>query len=158
MKSELLGAEGWNSQLSCAGSGFVLFPSPGYVVKAHCICATGAGQTGLLTTLASLASHLGAVMVRVGVSQRRPFIIAENKMSHVASQGYLYRTAELCVFSESALSEATCDHLPSSHCVPLWQVHLSLKAFPFWLQASEPSWLLLWSPSLLSPLTPCSAA
>lgn len=85
MTFELLGAEGSNAQLSCAGSGFVL--SPAYVVKAQSIRATGAGQTGLLTTLVSLASHLEAVMVRVGASQRRPFIIAENKMSHMAKAG-----------------------------------------------------------------------
>lgn len=103
MTFELLGAEGSNAQLSCAGSGFVL--SPAYVVKAQSIRATGAGQTGLLTTLVSLASHLGAVMVRVGAvmvrvgaSQRRPFIIAENKMSHMAKAGHLYRTGgTLCV-------------------------------------------------------------
>ena len=103
MKSELLGAEDWNSQLSCAGSGFVLFPSPGYVVKAHSICATGTEQTDLLTNLAYMASHLGAVMVRVRVSQRRPFIIAENKMSHVAKSGISVQDSRtLCVLRVSS--------------------------------------------------------
>lgn len=115
--------------------------SPGGVVKAHSVYATGAGQTGLLTTLASLASHPGEVMIRVGAGRRRLFIIAENKMSHASKAGAsVRRRKEPCVFSESALSDATWDH-----CVPLWRVHSSLKAFPFWLQASEPSWPHLWS-------------
>lgn len=38
----------------------------------------------------------------------------------------------------------------------LWPVPLSLKAFSFWLQASEFSWPPLQSSSSLLPLTPCS--
>lgn len=57
-------------------------PSHGYVVKAH--SATGTGQIVLLTAVASLESHLGAVAVRVGVSQRRLLIVPKNKMNHMA--------------------------------------------------------------------------
>lgn len=68
-----------------AMSFFSFCPRHDYLVKAY--SATGPEQTVLLSAVASLETHLGAVVVRVGVSQRRRFVIAENKMSHMAKAG-----------------------------------------------------------------------
>lgn len=74
-----------HSSMVQAMSFFSFCPRHDYLVKAY--SATGTGQTVLLSAVASLETHLGAVVVRVGVSQRRRFVIAENKMSHMAKAG-----------------------------------------------------------------------
>lgn len=74
-----------HSSMVQAMSFFSFCPRHDYLVKAY--SATGTGQTVLLTAVASLETHLRAVVVRVGVSQRRRFVIAENKMSHMAKAG-----------------------------------------------------------------------
>lgn len=79
-----------HSSMVQAMSFFSFCPRHDYLVKAY--SAIGTGQTVLLTAVASLESHLGAVVVRVGVSQRRRFVIPENKMSHMPRQGCFYRT------------------------------------------------------------------
>lgn len=80
-------AEGSSAQLSCTGSGFCFCPQSWLCCEStHCLCHRC--RTDRSTHFfCALASHLGAVMVKVGVSQRTPFIMAENKMSHVAKAG-----------------------------------------------------------------------
>lgn len=80
-------AEGSDVQVSWAGSGCCFCPQSWLDGEStHCLCHRHRPHRSTHCSCV-LASHLGAVMVKVGVSQRKLFIIAKNKMSHVAKAG-----------------------------------------------------------------------